>query len=103
MCFLNLGTHSHRCCALTMVGGRLQQVHQVCVLTRLSCETAVCVHSVPWRSPSVMGMAQMGTGANCQGPYGNRKLPTGVPGVKWGLGCTQVQSVPSEKPIHCFN
>lgn len=41
-----------------------------------------------------MGMVQLGTGASCQGPYGNRKLPTGVPAVWWGLGCTQVQCVP---------
>lgn len=52
------------------------------------------MHCEPRQGLSVMGMVQLGTGASCQGPYGNRKLPTGVPAVWWGLGCTQVQCVP---------
>lgn len=29
-------------------------------------------------------MVQTGTDARCWGPYGNRKLPTGVLGLWWG-------------------
>lgn len=41
-----------------------------------------------------MGMVQTGTGARCWGPYGNRKLRTGVLELWWGLGSTHVQFVP---------
>lgn len=45
--------------------------------------------------PTSDGMVQTGTDASCWGPCGNRKLPTGVLALWWGLGFTSREPVPA--------
>lgn len=47
-----------------------------------------------WGPPRT-GMVQTGTDASCWGPWGNRKLPTGVLALWWGLGSTSREPVPA--------